>query len=80
MVINFSENQDLFKWPGFVPGNKLYATAASERKVNPMNEERNSRQPQKKKTFTIGDSHLTRMNKLKGIKVYFIYFSGANTR
>lgn len=80
MVINFSENQDLFKWPGFVPGNKLYPTAASERKVNPMNEERNSRQPQKKKTFTIGDSHLTRMNKLKRIKVYFIYFSGAYTK
>lgn len=80
MVINFSENQDLFKWPGFVLGNKLYATAASERKVNPMNEERNSRQPQKKKTFTIGDSHLTRMNKLKRIKVYFIYFSGAYTK
>lgn len=51
MVINFSENQDLFKWPGFVPGNKLYATAASERKVNPMNEERNSRQPQKKENL-----------------------------
>ena len=32
VVNNFPENQDLFKRPRVVPGNKLYATAVSERK------------------------------------------------
>ena len=63
---------------------KSYATAVSEHKVNATYEERNyPRQPQRKK---IGDSHLTRINKdslrkkIKGDKVYFKCFSGANTK
>ena len=80
MVINFSENQDLFKWPGFAHGNKLYATAISELKVNLRYEERNfSRKLQRKKTFIIGDSHLTKINKFRGDNAYFICFSGENT-
>ena len=85
VVNNFQENQDLFKPPRIIPGNKSYATAVSERKVNATNEERNyPRQPQRKKNFTIGDSHLTRIKKdekkVKGDKVYFKCFSGANTK
>ena len=50
-------------------------------------EERNySRQPQRKKTFIIGDSHLNKIKKdslrkkFNGDKVYFKCFSGANTK
>ena len=84
---NFPETQDLFKRPRIVPGNKLYATAVSEREVDATYEERNySRQPQRKKIFIIRDSHLTRIKKdslrkkFKGDKVYFKCFSGANTK
>ena len=36
----------------------------NEREANPRYEERNfSRQPQRKKIFIIGDSHLTRLKK-----------------
>ena len=64
VVNNFPENQDLFKPPRIIPGNKSYATAVSEHKVNATNEERNyPRQPQRKKYFTIGDNHLTRIKK-----------------
>ena len=87
VVKNFPENQVLLKRPRIVPGNKLYATAVSEREVDAIYEERNySRQPQRKKTFIIGDSHLTRIKKdslrkkFKGDKVYFKYFSGAKTK
>ena len=51
---DFPENQDLFKRPRIIPGNKSYATAASECKVNERNY---PRQPQRKKIFIIGDSH-----------------------
>ena len=86
-VNNFPENQDLFKRPRIVTGNKLYATAVNESEVDATYEERNySRQPQRKKTFIIGDSHLTRIKKdslrkrFKGDKVYFKCFGGANTK
>ena len=59
----------------------------SEREVDATYEESNySRQPQKKKLFIIGDSHLTRIKKdslrkkFKGDKVYFKCFSGPNTK
>ena len=62
VVNNFPKNQDLFKRPRVVPDNKLYAIAVSEREVDATYEEMNySRQPQRKKTFIIGDSHLTRI-------------------
>ena len=62
VVNNFPKNQDLFKRPRVVPDNKLYAVAVSEREVDATYEEMNySRQPQRKKTFIIGDSHLTRI-------------------
>ena len=67
---NFLENQDLFQRPRIILGNKSYATAVSEREVDAAYEERNfSRQPQRKKIFIIGDSHLTRIKKdsLKGV-------------
>ena len=90
VVNNFPENQDLFKQPRIVPGSKLYATAVSEREVDTTYEGRSySRQPQRKKSFIIGDSHLTRIKerfkeslrkKFKGGKVYFKCFSGANTK
>ena len=82
VVNNFPENQDLFKQPRVVPGNKLYATAVSEREVDVTYEEMNySRQPQRKKTFIIGDSHLTTIKKIvKGDKIYFKCFSGTNTK
>ena len=87
VVNDFPENQDLFKRPRIIPGNKSYATAVSEREVDATYEERNySRQPQRKKIFIIGDSHLTRIKKdslrkkFKGDKVYFKCFSGANTK
>ena len=64
-VNNFPENQDLLKQPIIIPGNKSYVTAVSEHKVNTTYEERNyPRQPQKKKIFIIGDSHLTRIKKI----------------
>ena len=68
VVNNLPENEDLFKWSRTVPGNKSYATAVSEREVNPTYEERNfSRQSQGKKTFIIGHSHLktTKQNKTR---------------
>ena len=83
---NFPENQDLFKRPRFIPGNKLYATAVSEREVDATYEERNhARHPQRKKFFIIGVIHLTRIKKdlrkkIKGDKLYFKCFSGANTK
>ena len=87
VVNNFLKNQDLFKRPRIVPGNKLYATAINEPEVDATYEERNySRQPQRKKTFIIGDSHLTRIKKdslrkkFRGDKIYFKCFSGANTK
>ena len=50
VVNNFPENQDLFKRPRIIPGNKSYATVVSEREVDATYEERNySRQPQRKK-------------------------------
>ena len=67
---NLLENQDLFKRPRILPGKKSYATAVSEREADATYEERNySRQPQRKKIFIIGDSHLTRIKKdsLKGV-------------
>ena len=58
VVNNFPENQDLFKRPRIIPGNKSYATAVSECKVSETYEQRNyPRQPQRKKIFIIGDSH-----------------------
>ena len=58
VVNNFTEKQDLFKRPRIITGNKSYATAVSERKINETYEERNyPRQPQRKKIFMIGDSH-----------------------
>ena len=61
---NFLENLDLFGRPRLVPGNKLYEIAISECEVNPRYEEINfSRQPQRKKTSTISDSNLTRIEK-----------------
>ena len=45
-------------------GNKLNATAVSEREVNPIYEERNfSRQPQRNNTVIIGDGLLIRIEK-----------------
>ena len=79
VVNNFPENQDLFKRPRIILGNKSYAKGVSEREVHATYEERNySRKPQRKKIFIIGDSHLTRIkrNSLKGDKVYFKCFSG----
>ena len=79
VVNNFPENQDLFKRPRIILGNKSYAKGVSEREVDATYEERNySRKPQRKKIFIIGDSHLTRIkrNSLKGDKVYFKCFSG----
>ena len=67
-------------------GNKSYGAAVSERKVNATYKEKNyPRQPQRKKIFIIGDSHLTRIKKdslRKKIKgdFYFKCFSGANTK
>ena len=65
----------------------MYEIAISEREVNPRYEEKNfSRQPQREKTFTISDSHLTRINKdipqkkVKLDKVYFRCFSEASTK
>ena len=53
-------------------------TAVSEREVDTTYEERNySRQPQRKKNFIIGDSHLTRIKK---DKLYFKFFSRTNTK
>ena len=64
VVNNFPENQDLFKRPRIIPGNKSYATVVSEREVDATYEERNySRQPQRKKIFINGDSSLTRIKK-----------------
>ena len=87
VVNNFPENQDLFKRPRIILGNKSYAKGVSEREVHATYEERNySRKPQRKKIFIIGDSHLTRIKKdslrkiFKGDKVYFKYFSGANNK
>ena len=63
-VNNFSENQDLFKRPRIIPGNKSYATVVSELEVGATYEERNySRQPQGKKIFIIGDVSLTRIKR-----------------
>ena len=85
MVNNVPENKNLFKQTRFVPENKLYATAVSECEVKPTYEERNfSRQSQRKKTFIIGDSYLTRITKdsfrkkYKVDKVYFKCISRAN--
>ena len=87
VVNNFPKNKDLFKRPRIVPSNKLYAIAVSEREFDATNEEKNySRQPKRKKTFIIGDSHLTRTKKdslkknFKRDKVYFKCFGGANTK
>ena len=87
VVNNFPENQDLFKRPRIVTGNKLHATAVSESEVDATYEERNYlRQPKRKKTFITGDSHLTRIKKdslrkkFKGGKVCFKCLSGANTK
>ena len=56
----------------------MYVTAVSEREVDSTYEERNySRQPQRKKNFIIGDSHLTRIKK---DKFYFNCFSRTNTK
>ena len=78
VVSNFPENRDLFKWPRIIPDNKLYVTVVSEREVDSTYEERNySRQPQRKKNFIIGDSHLTRIKK---DKFYFNCFSRTNTK
>ena len=64
VVNNFPENQDLFKWTKLVPGNKFSAKAVIECEVNPRYEEKKFlRQSQRKKTFTIEDSHLTRIKK-----------------
>ena len=63
-VNNFTENQDLFKRPRIIPGNKSYATVVSELEVGATYEERNySRQPQGKKIFIIGDVSLTRIKR-----------------
>ena len=87
VVNNFPENQDLLNRPRIIPGNKSYTTAVSEREVDATYEEGNySRQPQKKKLFIIGDSHLTGIkkdslrNKFKGDMVYFKCFSRPNTK
>ena len=66
-VNNFPENQDLFKRPRTVPGNKLHATAVTGREIDATYEERNySRQPQRKRIFKTGDSVDTR----RRFKVY----------
>ena len=87
VVNNFPENQDLLKRPRIVPANKFYATAVSEHEVDATYGEMNcSSQPQRKKSFIIGDSHLTIIKKdslrkkFKGDKVYFKCFSRANTK
>ena len=41
VVNNFPENQDLFKRPRIIPGNKWYATAVSEREVDATYKEKN---------------------------------------
>ena len=41
VVNNFPENQDLFKRPRILPGNKWYATAVSEREVDATYKEKN---------------------------------------
>ena len=47
-----------------MPSKKLYATAVKEDEVDATYEERSySRQPQRKKIFIIGGSHLTRIKK-----------------
>ena len=52
VVNNFPGNQDLFKRPRIIPGNKSYVTVFSEREVDATYEERNySRQTQRKKIF-----------------------------
>ena len=73
VVNNFPENQDLFKRPRIVPGNKLYATAVSELEVKATYQERNySRQPQRKPSHKNKNSKETR---------YILYVpSGANTK
>ena len=87
VVNNFSENEDLFKRPRIIPGNRWYATAVSEPEVDARYKERNySRQLKRNKIFIIGDTHLTRMKKdslwkkFKGDKLYFNCFSRANTK
>ena len=66
VVNTFPVNQDLFKQSRIIPGNRLYATAVSERKNDAIYEEKNySRQPRKKKIFIIGDSHLTRIKNIQ---------------
>ena len=83
----FQENQDLFKQLKFLPGNKLYTTAASVREVYSLYQKRKfSRQTQIKRSFTIGDSHFTRTKKdtsrknFKGNMEYFKYSNETNTR
>ena len=61
-VNNSREDQDLFKRPRFIHGNKSYTSVSV--KYDATCEERNySRQPQRKKIFIIGDSTLTRIKK-----------------
>ena len=74
VVNNFPKNQDLFKRPRIVPGNKLYATAVSELEVKATYQERNySRQPQRKQIFVIGDSHLTRIKIQKRQGIFYMF-------
>ena len=83
----FQENQDLFKRIRFLPGNELYATAVSVCEVNSLYQKRKfSRQTQIKRSFTIGNSHFTRIKKdtfrknFKGDMEYFKYSNETNTR